>query len=130
MKIPFDRINKNNRVDLWDLGPQVGPRPPAAPEEPDKSKLKGVELAAAEVAFEDATEDYRNSLRAWNAARKEHRDWLDRIGGPVKLQMWHVEAKEAMEIEPIAMCSICRTVPSLARRREKTSNVRRPKSTD
>jgi hypothetical protein len=100
LQIPPDRIKKNNRVDVWDLGPQVAPRPPAAPEEPEKSKLKGSELAAAEVAYEDDCERYRDELRAWNAAKKTHREWIDRIGGPVKIELWAVDARMAMDIEP------------------------------
>lgn len=97
--IPLSRVKPNGKVDLWDLGPQVAPKPPAAPEEPDKGKLKGAELAAAEVAYEDAVAAYKASLRDWNERRAHHRAWHAENGGPKKVELWGADARHAMEIE-------------------------------
>jgi hypothetical protein len=99
MSIPFNRVKLNGKVDLWDLGPQVEPKPPAAPDAPD-AKLKGAELAAAELEYEDACELYKGQLRAYSAARKAHLAWKDEKGGPVKVEMWGVDARHALENWP------------------------------
>ena len=97
--IPLNRVKPNGKVDLWDLGPQVAPKPPAAPKEPDKDKLKGAELAAAELEYEDACELYKGELRAYSAARKAHLEWRESKGGPLKVEMWGIDARHAMEVE-------------------------------
>lgn len=98
--IPYQRVKPNGKVDLWDLGPQVGPKPPAAPPAPDATKLKGAELAAAEVEYEDACERYKDELRDYTAARKAHARWSIEKGGPIKVELWGVDARHAMETEP------------------------------
>ena len=97
--IPSHRVKANNKVDLWDMGP---PRPeaPVPPVEPDKSKLKGADLAAAEVEHEDACERYKDDLRGWTAAKKTHRDWHEDKGGPFKVELWAVDARHALTVEP------------------------------
>lgn len=97
--IPLNRVKLNGKIDLWDLGPQVEPKPPAAPEAPD-TKLKGAELAAAELEYEDACELYKFALRRYTAAKRDHLAWLEQKGGPVKVELWGVDAAEAMKIEP------------------------------
>lgn len=97
--IPLHRVKPNGKVDLWDLGPQVEPKAPPAPE-PPSDKLKGAELAAAQVEHEDALDRYKDQLRAWTAARKAHREWADQKGGPVKVEFWGADARHAMEVEP------------------------------
>lgn len=99
MEIPLHRVKNNGKVDIWDLGPQVAPKPPAAPDEPD-ARLKGGELAAAQVAYEDACEAYKDQLRDYNERRKAHRAWHEEKGGPVKQEFWGVDATFAMEREP------------------------------
>lgn len=96
--IPHNRVKPNQKVDLWDLGPQNadGPQPP---EKPD-AKLKGAELAAAEVEYEDAMLVYKDQLRAWSASRKDKRDWDDKNGGPRKIELWAADARHAMEVDP------------------------------
>ena|ERR1700680_801750 len=93
------RIKRNGKVDLWDCGPS---RPPApiAPVEPDATKLKGADLAAAQVAHEDACELYKKQLRAYSAAKADFADWQETKGGPIKVELWGVDARHAMEVEP------------------------------
>lgn len=96
--IPSNRIKGNNKVDLWDMGPQGGSEPKEPPK-PD-SALKGAEKAAAEVEYEDAMEHYKNELRAWSAARKDKRAWNDENGGPRKIELWGCDARHALTVEP------------------------------
>lgn len=97
--IPLNRVKLNGKVDLWDLGPQVAPKAPDAPAAPD-TKLKGPDLAAAELEYEDQCEIYKGHLRAYTAARKAHLEWKDQKGGPVKVELWGADARHAMEVEP------------------------------
>lgn len=97
--IPLNRVKANNKVDLWDMGP-TRPQAPEKPAEPDKAKLKGADLAAAEVEFEDAMERYKDGLRGWTAAKKAHRDWHEEKGGPRKIELWAVDATHAMSVDP------------------------------
>jgi hypothetical protein len=108
--IPFARIKPNGKVDLWDMGPQVEPKAPAAPippDEPDRKKLKGAALAhavaehaAASLEYDDDVERYKDALRRWTADRKSYRAWKDEKGGPVKVEFWGVDARHALETEP------------------------------
>jgi hypothetical protein len=100
MSIPLNRVKLNGKVDVWDLGPQAAPKPPKPPDEPDKAALKGAHLAAAELEYEDACELYKGHLRAYSSARKAHLEWKDEKGGPVKVELWGVDARHAMETEP------------------------------
>lgn len=97
MSIPFNRVKPNGKVDLWDLGPQVEPKAPAPPPEPDKAKLKGAELAAVELEYDDALLLYKDELRAYSAEKRAHLDWLRDKGGPVKIEMWGVDARYALD---------------------------------
>jgi hypothetical protein len=93
------RIKKNGKVDLWDTGPS---RPVAPPEPPaPDAKLKGADLAAAQVEYEDACERYKQHLRDFAAAKRAHAEWHERNGGPLKVELWGIDARHAMDIEPI-----------------------------
>jgi hypothetical protein len=93
------RIKRNGKVDLWDCGPSR-PAAPEAPAAPDAAKLKGADLAAAQVAHEDACELYKKQLRAYSAAKVAFAEWQETKGGPVKVELWGVDARHAMEVEP------------------------------
>lgn len=96
--IPLHRVKQNGKVDLWDRGPQVPPAP-KAPKDPDAS-LKGAEFAAAELAYEDDIIRYKAELRRWTEDRVLHREWKDTNGGPVKIELWGVDARHALATEP------------------------------
>lgn len=95
--IPHHRVKPNSKVDLWDLGPQrpVAPKEPA----PVDAKLKGAELAIAEVEFEDAIDLYKRDLKAYAALKREHERWHRDNGGPVKVEFWGIDASDAMQID-------------------------------
>jgi hypothetical protein len=113
---PAQRVKTNGKVDLWDLGPQVEPKAPAAPAEPDE-KLKGAELAAAELEYEDACEIYkgicaptrRRARRISNGSRKRAARSRSNSGAPTRATRW--------KSSRIASSSTCRRAPSPARRR-------------
>ncbi len=96
--IPVQRVKPNSKVDIWDLGPKR----PTAPTEPTpvSDKLKGVELAVAQVEFEDAIDVYKSQLRAYATLKREHQAWHAGNGGPVKIELWGIDARHALEREP------------------------------
>lgn len=97
--IPANRVKQNGKVDIWDMGP---PRPelPAAPIAPDKARMKSHEFAAAEVEHEDALLTYKEQLRTHAELNRQFREWHGVKGGPVKIELWGVDARHAMEREP------------------------------
>lgn len=101
--IPLSKVKKNGKVDLWDMGP---PRPDLPPEPiaPDKAKLKGGELAAAEVAYEDDLVAYKDELREHARLMREYRDWHKDKGGPVRIEQWGIDARHSLEREPKRYC--------------------------
>lgn len=96
--IPVQRVKQNSKVDIWDLGPKR----PDAPKEPAPvdAKLKGAELAIAQVEYEDAIDFYKRELRAYAALKREHEGWHRGNGGPVKVELWGVDARHALDLEP------------------------------
>lgn len=97
--IPLNKVKKNGKVDLWDMGP---PRPelPPEPATPDKAKLKGAEFAATEVAYEDELVAYKDELREHARLMRDYRDWQRDKGGPVKVELWGIDARHALDREP------------------------------
>ena len=89
--------NNNLKVKVWDLGPQrpEAPEPPVAPVE-EKFKGKVADFAVAQIQFEDALADYKLRLRAFAAERDAYDKWRREFGGPVEIEMWTVNAREAM----------------------------------
>lgn len=98
VQIPLARM-KHGRCFIWDCGPQTQPVPPSAPTKPD-DRLKGHELAAAEVEYEDALVGYKDQLRAYTAARKAYQEWHTLNGGPIKIEQWGIDAIHSLTIEP------------------------------
>lgn len=99
MSFPRSRIKQNGKVDLWDLGPQRAAAP-QAPKAPDLDKIKdAADRALAEVEHEDAIEKHKHHLRAYGAAKREHQRWHEENGGPVKVELWAVDAKHALEVD-------------------------------
>jgi hypothetical protein len=92
------RLKKNGKVDVWDTGPSR-PVAPNEPEAPD-AKLKGAELAAATVEHEDACERYKQELRDFTTAKKAYAEWHGVNGGPLKVELWGIDARHAMDVDP------------------------------
>lgn len=98
MQIPQHRVKINGKIDLWDLGPKR----PESPKEPAPvdEKLKGADRAIADVEYDDAIDLYKRELRAYAALKREHEVWHRSNGGPVKVELWGVDARFALECEP------------------------------
>ncbi|WGR74339.1 MULTISPECIES: hypothetical protein [unclassified Bradyrhizobium] len=96
-------VKRNDHVDLWDLGP-VRPMPPEAPVEPDKSKLKGADLALAQIHYEDSFETYKTALRHYGRLKEEHATWHKVNGGPLKVDFWSTDAVSALTLDPDRYC--------------------------
>lgn len=93
--IPANRVKPNSKVDIWDLGPER----PTAPKEPEavNEKLKGADLAIAQVEYEDAIDLYKSELRAYAALKREHERWHRENGGPMKIELWGIDARHAID---------------------------------
>lgn len=95
-------VKGNDHVDLWDLGPK-SPVAPEVPKQPD-DKLKGAELALAQIHYEDAMADYKDALRVWGKAKVDYQDWRRTFNGPAKVNhpdgMWSTDAVHALTVDP------------------------------
>lgn len=91
-------VKANDHVTLWDIGPKH-PEAPVVPKQPD-DKLKGPELALAQIHYEDAMADYKDGLRAWGLAKIAYQDWRRKFGGPVKIEQWSTDAVHSINVEP------------------------------
>lgn len=87
------------RVRLWDLGPRRPAMP--TPAEAPTGNEGTVEHDLAMLEFEqNAERQYQDALQAYRRAKKEWDDFERRQGGPVEIEMWSVNAREAMERDP------------------------------
>lgn len=95
--------NNNLKQKVWDLGP-TRPEAPVAPVAPLEAEFKGktavADLAVAQIQFEDALVDYKTSLRNYAASRTAYDKWRSENGGPVELEMWSFNAREALARDP------------------------------
>jgi hypothetical protein len=92
--------NNNLKAKVWDLGPQR-PQQPIAPVMPERTaKMTDADFAILEIEYEDGLEDYKKALRAYSAARKEYDRWREQVGGPMVLDMWSVDSKDATARDP------------------------------
>ena len=96
-EIPLHRVKDNGKVELWDLGPSR-PVPPSPPSDVD-GRLKGHELALAQIEYEDGLEAYKIALRLYSATRRAYDLWHNTNGGPVKIEFWGVDARGALDHE-------------------------------
>lgn len=95
--IKFNDIKKNGFVDMWDLGPQR-PLPPEQPKPPTPGKNEA-ENILARLQHEDALKDYEVALRAYGRLKAEFDHWRVNIGGPRRIEMWPVQAREVLEAQ-------------------------------
>ncbi|MCK1445424.1 hypothetical protein IVB43_23855 [Bradyrhizobium sp. 48] len=85
-------------VRMWDLGP-------LKPEAPEKPKLpEGKEGTPAHdlamIDFDGALATYRSDLKAYGAQLKDFEEWHKKYQGPYEIEMFSIDAREAMAIAP------------------------------
>lgn len=105
-KVGADGLVKNDTsedthsllVKIWDLGP-AEVEVPEKPELP-KGKEGSAEFDLAMIDFRSALADYETALKAYGQARKDFAAWHDTYGGPYQVEMYSVNAREAIQIEP------------------------------
>lgn len=85
-------------VKIWDLGPT----PPEAPGKPElpKGKEGSAEHDLALIDFRGELANYETALKAYGQAKKDFAAWHTTYGGPYQAEMYSVNAREAIQIEP------------------------------
>jgi hypothetical protein len=85
-------------VKMWDLGP-LSPKAPQKPALPEgKEGTPAHDLAMIE--FESALAKYKADLAAYGAQIKDFEQWHAKYQGPYEIEMYSVDAREAMAIAP------------------------------
>lgn len=82
------------RVKFWDLGPEK----PVMPKKPDQPKNPDDPIAKLE--YEEAAETYVAAIKAYRVAQAEYARWEEECGGPVQIERWSVEARDAVQRDP------------------------------
>lgn len=85
-------------VRIWDLGPSEG-EIPAKPELP-KGKEGSPEYDLAMIDFRADLANYETALKAFAQAKKDFAAWQKTYGGPYEIEMFSVDAREALGISP------------------------------
>lgn len=85
-------------VMLWDTGPEA-PEPPEKPALPS-GKEGSPEHDLALIEFKGALATYEKALVAFGQAKRDHADWHGKFGGPYEIEMFSVDAREALQIAP------------------------------
>jgi|SRR5882757_5503026 len=85
-------------VKIWDLGPDA-PEPPAKPELP-KGKEGSPEHDLALIDFKADLAKYEDGLKAFGQAKKDFTAWHTTYEGPYQIEMYSVDAREAIQIAP------------------------------
>lgn len=89
---PLIEANASLRVWVWDCGPEK-PVPPERPIAP-----KGVEgdpeYDLAKLDFRELLEKYDDDLRRYGEQKKEYAEFQKRMGGPVEIWQWSVDARD------------------------------------
>lgn len=85
-------------VKIWDLGPH-SPEPPAKPELPN-GKEGSPEHDLALIEFKADLVKYEEGLKAFGQAKKDFTAWHTTYGGPYQIEMYSVNAREAIQIAP------------------------------
>lgn len=85
------------KVRLWDLGPRES-EIPARPELP-KGKEGSPEYDLAMIDFRGELANYETALKAYGQAKKDFAAWQATYGGPYEVEMYSVDAREALELD-------------------------------
>lgn len=85
-------------VKLWDLGPGEAAIP-TRPELP-QGKEGSPQYDLAMIDFRADLANYETALKAHGQATKDFAAWQATYGGPYEIEMYSVDAREALEIAP------------------------------
>jgi len=99
-RVDQDTYNDTNKlmVRLWDTGPV----PPSAPERPElpKGKEGDPEYDLSMIEFKGALSVYETALKIYGQEKKDFAEWQNKFGGPYEIEMFSVDAREALMIAP------------------------------
>jgi hypothetical protein len=96
--INYSDVKRNGFVDLWDTGPQR-PLPPDPPKQPKLDSKVDADNILAKLEHEDRIRDYEGELRRYGVLKREYDEWRLNVGGPRKIEMWPVGAKEVLQAQ-------------------------------
>jgi hypothetical protein len=82
------------QVVLWDVGPSA-PVPPERPEAP-RGKDGDLEFEIAKIDAREQIAEYGTEVQRYKRDRDEFEHWHTRNGGPIEIQMWSVDARDAL----------------------------------
>lgn len=82
------------RVKLWDLGPSK-PVAPGKPK-PPKGQDGDPDYELAKIEFREVLDQYADDLKRYAQAKKEYAQFLTQWGGPYEIEMWSVDARDAL----------------------------------
>jgi len=95
LDVGWAHLHDLQRVYLWDIGPEK-PAPPIRPPLP-KGKEGDPEYDLAKVEFADALARYDAELKEHGRRKAEYASWERQCGGPVEMEFWSVNAREALD---------------------------------
>lgn len=85
-------------VKVWDTGP-VAPEPPEKPALPT-GKEGSPEHDLALIEFKAGLANYETALIAFGKSKKDFAEWHKTYQGAYEIEMFSVNAREALQIEP------------------------------
>lgn len=85
-------------VKIWDLGPKA----PTIPVKPDLPTAKEgtPQYDLAMIDFRGELSQYETGLKAYAQEKKDFDEWHRVYAGPYQIEMYSVNAREAIQIEP------------------------------
>lgn len=95
-----DKDIKHNScfVELWDLGP-TKPKPPSRPEFKSTHNEGTPDYDIDKAEFEEHVKQYAADLNWYRRMRAEWEHWQHAIGGPMKVDMWPIDARTVLEAQ-------------------------------
>jgi hypothetical protein len=95
MDVGWARLHDLQKVILWDIGPEK-PKAPQRPPLPKKQAEGDPEYDLAKIEFNDQLAQYDADLRRHGQLKTEYQKWEREIGGPIELEFWSVDARDAL----------------------------------
>jgi hypothetical protein len=96
--LPLHRIKPNGKIEIWDMGPKEPPAP--VPPASVSDDLKGPKAVVARAEYETKEKVFKKDYEAYVAASHEYVRWHDKNDGPVKVDLWSIDAIHALNVDP------------------------------